>query len=83
MEKQEWDFGNVIKHSRDPINEPAPCNAPNLPNFQINIPIGEVFWDPTFPIPPGYAPVIPPAITVHNFTIDLYRIQRVALKFKS
>ncbi|CAJ0633563.1 8991_t:CDS:2 [Entrophospora sp. SA101] len=73
MEKQEWDFGNVIKHSRDPINEPAPCNAPNLPNFQINIPISEVFWDLTFPIPPGYAPVIPPAITVNNFTTDLYQ----------
>ena len=83
MAKQEWDFGNVIKNSRNPIHEPAPCNAPNLPNFQINIPIGEVFWDPTFPIPPGYAPVIPPAITDHNFTIDLYRIQQVALKFKS
>ncbi|CAH1762111.1 16530_t:CDS:2 [Entrophospora sp. SA101] len=76
------DFGNVIKNLRDPINEPAPCNAPNLPNFQINIPIGEVFWDPTFPIPPRYAPVIPPAITVNNFTIDLYWIQQAALDSK-
>lgn len=55
-----WDFGNVKKDSRDPTHDPAPCNAPNLENFQINIPIGEVFWDPTFPIPPEYAPIIPP-----------------------
>ncbi|CAG8538532.1 13419_t:CDS:2 [Dentiscutata heterogama] len=80
MATQRWDFGNVKKNSRDPIHDPAPCNAPNLTQFQINIPVGEVFWDPPFPIPPGYAPTIPPVIAVHNFTIDLYRLQRVALK---
>ncbi|CAG8809881.1 24958_t:CDS:2, partial [Racocetra persica] len=83
MATQRWDFGNVKKHSRDPIRDPAPCNAPNLAQFQINIPVGEVFWDPpAFPIPPGYAPIIPPAVAVNNFTIDLYRIQRVALRAK-
>ena len=57
MAVQRWDFGNAKKHSRDPINDPAVCNAPNLPAFQITIPISEVFWDPQFPIPPAYVPV--------------------------
>ncbi|RHZ57867.1 hypothetical protein Glove_382g29 [Diversispora epigaea] len=85
MVEQEWDFGNVRKNSRDPIDDPAPCNAPNLPGFLINIPVGEVFWDPPDPSPDHtrrYVPVIPDAITVRNFTIDLYRIQQVALKAK-
>ncbi|RHZ44063.1 hypothetical protein Glove_767g7 [Diversispora epigaea] len=42
MAIRKWDFGNARKNSRDPISDPAPCNAPNLPNFQINIPIGEI-----------------------------------------
>ncbi|CAG8502680.1 hypothetical protein C2G38_2181883 [Gigaspora rosea] len=78
---QRWDFGNIKKNSTDPTGDPAPCNAPNLANFQINIPVGEVFWDPRqFPVPPDYAPLVPIVITAPNFTIDLYRIQRVALK---
>ncbi|RIB08821.1 hypothetical protein C2G38_2146864 [Gigaspora rosea] len=77
---QRWDFGNVKKHSRDPIGDPAPCNAPDLARFQINIPVGEVFWDPPFPIPPNYAPLVPPVVTASNFTIDLYCIQQVALR---
>ncbi|RIB08822.1 hypothetical protein C2G38_2044831 [Gigaspora rosea] len=76
---QRWDFGNVKKNSTDPIRDPAPCNAPNLAHFQINIPVGEVFWNPRFPVPPDYAPTVPPVVTVPNFTIDLYRIQREAL----
>ncbi|CAG8759004.1 6881_t:CDS:2 [Gigaspora margarita] len=83
MATQRWDFGNIKKHSRDPINDPAPCNAPNLARFQINIPVGEVFWDPPFPIPPNYAPLVPPVVTAQNFTIDLYRIQQVALRAKN
>ncbi|KAF0552915.1 hypothetical protein F8M41_020875 [Gigaspora margarita] len=60
---QRWDFGNGKKNSRDPIGDPAPCNAPNLARFQINILVGEVFWDPPFPIPPGYAPLVPAMVT--------------------
>ncbi|CAG8550429.1 11320_t:CDS:2, partial [Diversispora eburnea] len=33
------------------------CWLPNLPTFQITIPIREIFWDPPFPI--AYVPVIP------------------------
>ncbi|CAG8580803.1 5485_t:CDS:2 [Paraglomus brasilianum] len=71
----QWDFGNAKKYSRDPVNDPAGCNAPNLPAFQITIPISDVFWDPPFPIPPAYVPVIPADIIGSNFIIDLYRIQ--------
>ncbi|CAB4406474.1 unnamed protein product [Rhizophagus irregularis] len=45
---QRWDFGNIKKHSRDPVNDPPGCNAPNLAAYQITIPISEVFWDPPF-----------------------------------
>jgi hypothetical protein len=83
---QEWDFGNAIKNSRDPLadytnNNPALCNTPNDPRFQINIPVSDVFWDPQqFPVLPAYAPQVPANINVNVFSIDLYRIQRIALK---
>ncbi|GBC10204.1 hypothetical protein RclHR1_09430005 [Rhizophagus clarus] len=86
MPKQRWDFGNVRKHTRDPIhnmNDPTLCNAPNDPRFQINIPISNVFWDPPFPIPNNYIPVIPTNVIRNVFSIDLYRIQRVALKSRT
>ncbi|RHZ61214.1 hypothetical protein Glove_349g17 [Diversispora epigaea] len=68
----------ALKNSRDPIGDPAPCNAPNLPSFQINIPIGKVFWSPRFPnstIPPAIG-----ALHLTHFTIDLYKIQQIALE---
>ena len=83
---QQWDFGNVRKNSDDPlgdVNNPALCNAPNDPRFQISVPISEVFWDPPSPIPPNYIPVIPANIVGNNFVIDLYRIQRIALKSRT
>jgi len=80
MPAQRWDFGNIKKNSRDPVNDPPGCNAPNLPAFQITIPISETFWDPPSPIPPVYIPAIPGNIIGINFVIDLYRIQRIALK---
>jgi hypothetical protein len=83
MAVQRWDFGNVKKNVGNPIgniNDPTLCSAPNDPRFQINIPISEVFWDPPSPIPPTYVPVIPVTIIGNSFNIDLYRIQRIALK---
>ena len=84
MAIQRWDFGNAKKYSRDPIgdfnNDPTLCSAQNDPAFQINVPVSEVFWDPPFPIPLAYAPTAPANVTGANFSIDLYRIQRVALK---
>ncbi|CAG8660029.1 6476_t:CDS:2 [Paraglomus brasilianum] len=81
MDTQRWDFGNAKKYSRDPVNNPADCNAPNLPAFQITIPISEVFWDlPLFPIPLAYAPAVPATIVGNTFVIDLYQIQRIVLE---
>ncbi|PKC16983.1 hypothetical protein RhiirA5_347027 [Rhizophagus irregularis] len=39
---QRWDFGNIKKHSRDPVNDPPGCNAPNLAAYQITLPISEI-----------------------------------------
>ncbi|RGB36587.1 hypothetical protein C1646_741676 [Rhizophagus diaphanus] len=83
MPNQRWDFGNVRKNTRDPllnINDPALCNAPNDPRFQIDIPISDVFWDPPFPVPINYIPIIPTNVAGNVFSIDLYRIQRIALR---
>ena len=78
MAVQWWDFGNVLKNSRNPlsnINGPALCNTPNDPRFQINIPISEIFWDPPSPpIPPTYVPMIPTNVLGNSFNIDLYWI---------
>ena len=83
MPTQSWDFGNIKKYSRDPVNDPPGCNAPNLPAFQITIPISEIFWDPPSPIPPVYVPAIPGNIIGNNFVIDLYRIHQVALQART
>ena len=86
MAVQVWDFGNTLKDSRHPLddytnNDPALCNTPNDARFRIDIPVSDVFWDPQqFPVLPTYAPQVPANINVNVFSIDLYRIQRIALK---
>ncbi|RIA84505.1 hypothetical protein C1645_742288 [Glomus cerebriforme] len=84
MTVQQWDFGNARKNSKDPVgdftNDPTLCRAPNDPNFQISIPISDMFWDPPFPIPPTYILMIPTNVAGHVFNIDLYLIQRIALR---
>ena len=85
---QEWDFGNTLKNSRHPLeeytsNDPTLvlCKTPNDQRFRIDIPVSDVFWDPQqFPVLPTYAPQVPANINVNVFSIDLYRIQRIALK---
>ncbi|CAI2194875.1 14313_t:CDS:2, partial [Funneliformis geosporum] len=68
-EYQIWDFGTHQTGKQG-------CIAPNIPAYQINIPVNQVFWDPpTIPAAAGYVPVVPPAVTLANFTIDLYIIQ--------
>ncbi|CAG8483297.1 10466_t:CDS:2 [Scutellospora calospora] len=73
---RKWHFGTVQKGN----NLSTGCNAPGIPAYQINIPIGDVFYDP--PIPAiGYVPlVVRPAIIGGNFTIDLYEVQQRVLK---
>ncbi|CAB5357540.1 unnamed protein product [Rhizophagus irregularis] len=43
------------------------CNSPNIPAFQINIPVNQVFWDPlTIPAAAGHVPAVPTAIALIN-----------------
>ena len=72
----QWDFGTLRKGS----SEPTACNAPNLPEFQINIPVAQVFWDPPIPYVATYTPLAPPVVAAANFCIDLYLIQQAVLK---
>ncbi|RUP49257.1 hypothetical protein BC936DRAFT_142937 [Jimgerdemannia flammicorona] len=76
----EWDFGTVQRHSQTLTN----CNAAGLPAFQVQIPTSEIFWDPPIlagvPIVLGYNAVAPPALTIANVNIDLYRIQQLVLR---
>ncbi|CAJ0927264.1 17033_t:CDS:2 [Entrophospora sp. SA101] len=46
---QEWQFGTLIRKKQTPTT----CNAPNLPQYQVIIPISQVFWDPVLPLPPA------------------------------
>ncbi|CAB4377320.1 unnamed protein product [Rhizophagus irregularis] len=43
MPAQRWDFGNITKNSRVPVNDSPGYNAQNLPAFQIIIPISDLF----------------------------------------
>ncbi|CAG8617949.1 4073_t:CDS:2 [Gigaspora rosea] len=75
------EFETIIRKKQTPTN----CNAPNLPQYQVIIPIAQVFWDPVLPLPPadGYVPTVPiPLATATapvNFIIDLYRVQQLVL----
>ncbi|CAG8658006.1 15999_t:CDS:2, partial [Racocetra fulgida] len=76
---QEWDFGTLQFNS----NNPTGCTGPNIPAYQVNIPVLDVFWDPPIvagtPNAIGYTIIVPPAITANNFVIDLYDIQQEIL----
>ncbi|RUP49958.1 hypothetical protein BC936DRAFT_140868, partial [Jimgerdemannia flammicorona] len=74
----QWDFGTLAKHSHIPTG----CNAMGLPEFQIQIPTNEIFWDPPIvagvPNVLGYVALAPPAFAP-NINIDLYCIQQEIL----
>ncbi|CAG8762717.1 12865_t:CDS:2 [Cetraspora pellucida] len=78
MPTRKWHFGTMQKGS----SQPTGCNARGNPEYQISIPINDVFYDP--PIPAiGYVPLVSyprPAILDGNFIIDLYEIQQIVLK---
>ncbi|CAG8579852.1 3467_t:CDS:2, partial [Acaulospora colombiana] len=77
---QEWDFGTLQCNSNDPTG----CTGPNIPAYQVNIPVSDVFWDPPIvagtPNVIGYTVAVPPSITANNFVIDLYDIQQEVLE---
>ncbi|PKY45485.1 hypothetical protein RhiirA4_401293, partial [Rhizophagus irregularis] len=77
-----WDFG-THQLGREASNTSG-CNAPNIPAFQINNPVNQVFWDPTtIPAAAGYVPAPPPAVALVNFTIDLYVVQQVVSDYQA
>ena len=59
------------------------CIGPGLPNYQITIPVRDVFWNPPVvggvPNTAGYVPVAPAGL-VPNFIIDLFNIQQTVLQ---
>ncbi|CAG8734992.1 9434_t:CDS:2 [Cetraspora pellucida] len=77
---QEWDFGTLQFNS----NNPTGCTGPNIPAYQVNIPVSDVFWNPPIvagiPNVIGYTVVVPPVVTANNFIIDLYDIQQNVLE---
>ncbi|RHZ82153.1 hypothetical protein Glove_113g17 [Diversispora epigaea] len=79
---EEWEFGTL-----DVNGNATACNGVDLPAYQINIPVQEVFWNPPIvggaPSTAGYAIAIPPGLAANNFVIDLYRIQQVVLRNQS
>ncbi|RGB24191.1 hypothetical protein C1646_676552 [Rhizophagus diaphanus] len=77
---QIWDFGTHQLGRETSNTYLTGCNAPNIPAFQINIPVNQVFCDPpTIPAAAGYVPAVPSAVTLINFTIDLYVVQQLVL----
>ncbi|GBC03828.1 hypothetical protein RclHR1_05350002 [Rhizophagus clarus] len=53
-------------------NAAPPCNGPNIPDYQINIPAAEIFRGSPTGVPPNL---------VAGFNLDLYWLQRVALLY--
>ncbi|CAG8619115.1 3941_t:CDS:2 [Ambispora gerdemannii] len=73
-----WQFGTINEDG-----SPNGCNAPNILNYLINIPVREVFYDP--PVPAiAYTPLpTPPAVLMGtNITIDLYEVQQSVLLYQ-
>ncbi|RHZ57532.1 hypothetical protein Glove_386g13 [Diversispora epigaea] len=75
-----WNFGTLDYYT----GAPTACIGPDLPTYQVNIPVQDVFWNPPIingvPSTAGYVIMVPDTVTVHNFAIDLYQIQQVVLK---
>ncbi|CAG8456801.1 10682_t:CDS:2 [Ambispora leptoticha] len=72
-----WDFGTLQKGSQVATG----CNAPNLPAYQVSIPVSDVFWNPPIIagvlVVSGYVEMVPNTINANNFNIDLYSIQQL------
>ncbi|CAG8460786.1 5130_t:CDS:2, partial [Paraglomus brasilianum] len=80
--RQTWKFGTINKDgSATGVNG---CNALNNPDYIINIPVSDAFYDP--PVPAiGYVPLAPPPaiLMATNITIDLYEVQQAVLLVQS
>ncbi|CAG8717856.1 4943_t:CDS:2, partial [Gigaspora rosea] len=76
---KEWECGTIHHNTHTPTG----YNTPNNDQFQVTIPVSDVFWDSPIlggiPNVEDYIAVIPNTVVGENFVIDLYNIQQVAL----
>ncbi|CAB5385690.1 unnamed protein product [Rhizophagus irregularis] len=77
---EEWNFGTHDYYT----GALTACIGSGLINYQVNIPVQEVFWNPSIiggsPSIAGYVIAVPGVVTAPNFIIDLYQIQQVVLQ---
>ncbi|RHZ47099.1 hypothetical protein Glove_593g20 [Diversispora epigaea] len=73
---EEWNFGTIDYYN---VLTTA-CAGPGLPNYQINIPVHNVFWNPPIVGVPNTARYVTAIPASPNFTIDLFQIQQVVLQ---
>ncbi|CAG8569902.1 10334_t:CDS:2 [Acaulospora colombiana] len=73
-----WKFGTVNKDG-----SATSCNALGNPNYLINIPVRDVFYNPPVPAV-AYGPLPPPPAVLMgtNITIDLYEVQQAVLLYQ-
>ncbi|GET00361.1 hypothetical protein GLOIN_2v1763913 [Rhizophagus clarus] len=79
--RQKWYFGTVDKNGNQFPTGTNVCNAANDPNFIINIPVRDIFYDPQI-LTIGYTgPLAIPLTALYNANavIDLYEVQQAVL----
>ncbi|CAG8708949.1 7279_t:CDS:2 [Funneliformis mosseae] len=78
--KQKWHFGTVDKNGNHFPPDTNVCNTANDPNYIINIPVSDIFYDPPVPAT-GYTPLTGPPLALYNaiVAIDLYEVQQAVL----
>ncbi|RGB22548.1 hypothetical protein C1646_730362 [Rhizophagus diaphanus] len=77
--KQKWHFGTVDKNGNQFTPGTNVCNTANDPNFIINIPVADIFYDPPVPTIGYTGPLGLPIFYNANIVIDLYRVQQAVL----
>ncbi|CAG8676683.1 4724_t:CDS:2 [Funneliformis caledonium] len=75
-----WHFGTVDKNGNHFPPDTNVCNTANDPNYIINIPVSDIFYDPPVPAT-GYTPLTGPPLALYNaiIAIDLYEVQQAVL----
>ncbi|CAI2193675.1 2910_t:CDS:2, partial [Funneliformis geosporum] len=77
--KQKWHFGTVDKNGNQFTPGTNVCNTANDPNFIINIPVADIFYDPPVPRIGYTGPLGLPIFYNANVVIDLYQVQKAVL----
>ncbi|CAI2192831.1 3313_t:CDS:2 [Funneliformis geosporum] len=77
--RRKWHFGTVDKRGNQFPPGTNICNTANDPNFTINIPASDIFYDPAIPAIGYIGPMAFPIFYNANVAIDLYRVQQAVL----